>query len=127
MTCPFCQPDQAGQKQNTLENEHCRFLQQPQEVLTGSGVIAPKSHRETVFDLTDEEWIATFALLKQVKELLDKQHAPQGYNVGWNNGAVAGQDIFHVHLHVIPRFEDEPLAGKGIRYWLKQPENRRPG
>jgi diadenosine tetraphosphate (Ap4A) HIT family hydrolase len=30
-----------------------------------------------------------------------------------------------VHLHVIPRFADEPLAGKGIRHWIKQPANRR--
>jgi hypothetical protein len=33
--------------------------------------------------------------------------------------------VFHAHLHVIPRFADEPLAGRGIRYALKQPTNRR--
>ena len=122
MTCPFCYLEHI---QVVLENEHCCFLQEPQEVLIGSGIIIPKEHRETVFDLTEDEWAATFSLLKQVKELLDAEYEPQGYNVGWNSGGVAGQEVFHAHLHVIPRYADEPLAGKGIRYWLKQPANKR--
>jgi len=39
---------------------------------------------------------------------------------------VAGQTVSHVHLHIIPRFKDEPFAGKGIRHWLKKSENKRP-
>jgi ligand-binding SRPBCC domain-containing protein len=38
---------------------------------------------------------------------------------------IGRQEVFHAHLHVIPRYVDEPLAGKGIRYWLKQPDNIR--
>jgi diadenosine tetraphosphate (Ap4A) HIT family hydrolase len=125
MTCPFCHLQHDGQPPVVLENEHCQFLQEPQEVLIGSGLIIPKAHRETVFDLTEEEWAATFSLLKQAKALLDAQHSPQGYNLGWNSGSVAGQEVFHAHLHVIPRYADEPLAGRGIRYWLKQPANKR--
>jgi diadenosine tetraphosphate (Ap4A) HIT family hydrolase len=81
-----------------LENEHCRFLQEPQEVLVGSGIIFPREHRETVFDLTEEEWADTFVLLQEVKALLDAVHDPQGYNLGWNSGSVAGQEVFHAHL-----------------------------
>jgi diadenosine tetraphosphate (Ap4A) HIT family hydrolase len=127
MTCPFCQLVHGDRRQVVLENEHCLFLQEPQKVLIGSGVVVPIAHRETVFDLTEDEWAATFSLLKRVKELLDAEYAPQGYNVGWNSGGVAGQEIFHAHLHVIPRYADEPLAGRGIRYWLKQPANKRGG
>jgi diadenosine tetraphosphate (Ap4A) HIT family hydrolase len=126
MTCPFCHPVQQNERQRVvLENEWCQFLQEPQKVLIGSGIIVPKAHRETVFDLTAAEWAATFALLQEVKALLDREYAPQGYNLGWNNGRVAGQEVFHVHLHVIPRFADEPMAGKGIRYHLKQAANLR--
>ena len=125
MTCPFCHLEHNERQLVVLENEHCQFLQEPQEVLIGSGIIIPKEHRETVFDLTEGEWTATFSLLKQVKELLDAEYEPQGYNVGWNSGSVAGQEVFHAHLHVIPRYADEPLSGKGIRYWLKQPANKR--
>lgn len=63
--------------------------------------------------------------LHEVKEFLDSKYKPQGYNIGWNVGNVGGQEIFHAHLHIIPRYEDEPLSGKGIRYWLKQTQNKR--
>jgi diadenosine tetraphosphate (Ap4A) HIT family hydrolase len=125
MTCPLCNPALDKDERIVLSNEHCLFLQKPQPVLIGSGLIVPKAHRETVFDLTPQEWQATHELLHRVKRLIDEELQPQGYNVGWNCGHVGGQEIFHVHLHVIPRFEDEPLAGKGIRHWLKQTENIR--
>jgi histidine triad (HIT) family protein len=59
--------------------------------------------------------------------LIDQLHHPDGYNVGWNCGSVGGQEVFHAHLHVIPRYRDEPLAGRGIRAWIKQEANHRPG
>jgi histidine triad (HIT) family protein len=122
--CPFCEPN-LNRDHVVLENELCFFLQRSEPILVGSGVIIPKQHRETVFDMTQQEVQATFELLHQVKRLMEKNHSPNGYNIGWNSGAVAGQEVFHAHLHVIPRFADEPLAGKGIRHWLKQEENRR--
>ena len=127
MTCPFCQPQLDPTQQIVFENEHVLFLQQPQPVLEGSGVIVPRAHRADVFELTPEEWSATQEMLHQVKALLDEKHQPQGYNVGWNVGRVGGQEIMHAHLHVIPRFADEPLAGKGIRAHIKQRSNLRPG
>lgn len=123
--CPFCSIQNRVNQSVILSNELCMFLQEPQEVLIGSGIIVPKEHRETVFDLTEDEWTATFDLLRKAKRFLDRKYKPQGYNVGWNVGIVGGQEVFHAHLHVIPRYEDEPLAGRGIRYWLKQPENQR--
>ena len=62
----------------------------------------------------------TFLLLKEVKIYLDKKYKPDGYNVGWNVGKVGGQNVAHAHLHVLPRYKDEPLAGKGIRFMFKQ-------
>ena len=125
MDCPFCNLESKDSDLIVLESERCLFLQEPQKVLIGSGVIVPKEHRETVFDLTSEEWQDTFSLLQDAKDLIDRSYEPDGYNLGWNSGAVAGQEIFHVHLHIIPRYKSESLAGKGIRYWLKQPGNKR--
>ena len=85
----------------------------------------PRAHRESTFDLTAEEFVSTFSLLTEVKALIDAEYNPHGYNLGWNCGAIAGQTVFHAHLHVIPRYESEPYAGKGVRYWLKQESNRR--
>ena len=69
--------------------------------------------------LTDDEITATFRLLAAVKHWMDTEFAPTGYNVGWNCGATGGQTLFHAHMHVIPRFPAELLAGQGIRAHLK--------
>ena len=123
--CPFCANNLVSDE-ILLSNELCVYLRLDDPVLVGSGIIIPRAHRETVFDIKSDEIMATFELLAEIKPLIDRELKPAGYNVGWNNGAVAGQEVFHAHLHVIPRFPDEPLAGKGIRYWLKQDDNRRP-
>ena len=93
--------------------------------LIGSYVIIPKSQVGTPFDLSESEWKDTKALMATVKEYLDSKYNPDGYNIGWNVGKAAGQEVAHAHLHIIPRYADEPYAGKGIRYWFKQPENIR--
>ena len=64
------------------------------------------------------------ALAHFLKAQLDARWRPDGYNVGWNCGAAGGQTVMHAHLHVIPRFAREPLAGQGIRAWLKSDANR---
>lgn len=89
-------------------------------------LICPRAHRATVFDLDAEEWNEMQVLLTSVRSLIDERVAPDGYNVGWNVFPVGGQRVAHAHLHVVPRWSDEPLAGKGIRWWIKQPNNRRP-
>lgn len=124
--CPFCS-DLIKPNEIAMENELCLFLQRNETVLVGSGLIIPRAHRETIFDLTPAEWYATYELLHQVKKNIDAKFQPHGYNLGWNSGEIAGQEVFHAHLHVIPRYRDEPLDGKGIRYWLKQETNKRPG
>lgn len=100
--------------------EDARF----QGALRHSGVIIPIAHRPTAFDLTKDELLATFTLLADVKRWMDREFSPAGYNLGWNCGLAGGQTLFHAHMHVIPRFEQEPLAGKGIRALLKSEANR---
>jgi len=123
--CLFCSIENDLSQEVIMSNQYCMFLQKPQEILIGSGVIVPKEHKETVFDLSEDEWNSTFELLQEVKAYLDSKYKPQGYNIGWNVGAVGGQEILHAHLHVIPRYNDEPMSGKGIRYCLKQQQNKR--
>ena len=124
MSCPFCPPG-VYRKSLGADNDLCLFIEEDDPVLKGSGIIVPKAHRETAFDLTPEEFSATFSLLSKVKRIMDRSLRPDGYNLGWNCGAIGGQEVFHAHMHVIPRFRDEPYAGRGIRYWLRQESNRR--
>jgi histidine triad (HIT) family protein len=123
--CPYCSR-RAADRSAELSDDLVWFLQDEryQGALKHSGVIVPVAHRETVFDLTEAEVTATFRLLRRVKAWMDAEFAPDGYNVGWNCGRVGGQEIFHAHLHVIPRFRHEPLAGRGIRSHLKSELNR---
>ena len=93
--------------------------------MIGSYVVIPKSEVSSPFELTEKEWADSRKLMLQVKEYIDKKYKPDGYNIGWNVGPVAGQSVAHAHMHIIPRYADEPLAGKGIRSWFKQPENIR--
>ena len=123
MDCLFCSPQ--IQKESVLQNEYCHFLQREEPILVGSGLIIPKRHCRTAFELSLEEWQATYLMIQRVKKLLDETYQPDGYNLGWNCEAIAGQEVFHAHLHVIPRYIDEPLGGRGIRHWLKQENNRR--
>jgi histidine triad (HIT) family protein len=125
MSCPYC-PVHHPDQHVVLQNDLVLFLQDAryQGALKHSGIIIPIAHRETVFDLSAAEIAATFALLSTVRAWLDERVAPDGYNIGWNCGRIGGQEVFHAHMHVIPRFRQEPLAGQGIRSHLKSDANR---
>ena len=124
MDCPYCSMEESDPRV-VLKDELVWFVEDPryQGALKHSGVIIPVAHRETLFDLTDTEIAATFHLLHKVKASMEAQYSPDGYNVGWNCGRVGGQEVFHAHMHVIPRFRQEPLAGQGIRSYLKSEAN----
>lgn len=125
--CPYCNIKSDVEQDIVFENDTCYFVQKEseQQVLQGSGLIIPKNHKRDVFELSAQEFSDSRKLLLMAKEFLDKKFSPDGYSIGWNTGKAGGQSIFHAHLHVIPRFKDEPFAGKGIRYWIKQKENKR--
>lgn len=124
--CCFCNYKDDKEEILLFENDYCACIARNENILVGSCIIIPKAHKATVFDLSYEEWEATKQLVDIVKSYLDSKYRPDGYNVGWNVGKTGGQEVFHAHLHIIPRYSDEPLAGKGIRYWIKQKENKRP-
>jgi diadenosine tetraphosphate (Ap4A) HIT family hydrolase len=124
--CPYC-PITDPDERIIFERELVLFTQNEkyQGALKHSGIVIPKAHRATVFDLTKPEIDATFELLHDVKAWMDAAFHPAGYHIGWNCGPVAGQEVMHAHLHVIPRFPQEPLAGKvGIRTLLKSSQNQ---
>jgi diadenosine tetraphosphate (Ap4A) HIT family hydrolase len=129
--CVFCDLRQFRAAEVCIENEHCLYAstrdpRDPADVLPGCGVIIPIAHRTSPFELTPEEWAATQELLVRAKAAQDERLAPDGYMLVWNCFSEPGQPPHHAHLHVIPRFDDEPLAEAGGRSAIKVPENRRP-
>ena len=85
-------------------------------VSMGHAMIIPRRHIVTIWDMTPEEYEDAFNLVREVKNVLQKQFDPQGFNVGVNCGEVAGQSVFHAHIHVIPRYTgDVPSPRGGVR------------
>lgn len=77
-------------------------------------LIIPKRHVADYFGLYRPELNAIHALLKQQREeILAADPAVTGFNVGINSGAVAGQTVFHVHVHLIPRRADDVADPRG--------------
>src|SRR5699024_6675561 len=98
--CVFCHPELEPNHKIILSNEYCMFLQLEQAQvkggqLEGAGLIVPKIHRKTAFDLTYAEWNATYTLLQKVKEYVDEKHQPQGDKLGWSFGGVGGVRVLH--------------------------------
>jgi diadenosine tetraphosphate (Ap4A) HIT family hydrolase len=67
----------------------------------------------TWFDATPEERAALMATLDRVKAIIEKDHRTDGYNIGINCGPAAGQTIFHLHVHLIPRYSGDVADPRG--------------
>lgn len=98
--CIFCK-----NLPKVLENELAYALNDINPISKGHMLFIPKRHFVTLFESTPQEIEALFDLMNKAKELLDKQHKPDGYNMQVNCGAVAGQIVMHAHLHLIPRYK----------------------
>ena len=85
-------------------------------VSPGHTLVVTRRHVETYFDAGAMERAALWRAVDEVKVLLDDKYAPDGYNVGFNAGASAGQTVMHLHIHVIPRYAgDMPDPRGGVR------------
>jgi superfamily II DNA or RNA helicase/diadenosine tetraphosphate (Ap4A) HIT family hydrolase/SOS-response transcriptional repressor LexA len=98
-----------------------RFPVSPGHVLVITRRVVP-----TFFDCTTAEQGAVMELVGEVKALLDERLAPKpdGYNVGFNAGAAAGQTVLHIHVHVIPRYAGDMSDPRGgVRHVIPEKGN----
>lgn len=85
-------------------------------VSDGHALIVPRRHVATWFDASDEERAELLAAVQVVRAKIEETRRPDGYNIGINVGEAAGQTVFHLHVHVIPRYRgDVPQPRGGIR------------
>jgi diadenosine tetraphosphate (Ap4A) HIT family hydrolase len=87
-------------------------------VSKGHALIIPRRHVVSFFDATQAERLAIMDLLDAAKALLDQEHRPDGYNIGINDGAAAGQTVMHLHLHLIPRYAGDAADPRGGIRWI---------
>ena len=108
MSCPFC-----GGEGEILGNERAFAIYDAFPVSPGHLLVIPRRHVADWFDLTGEEQEAIFSLIREGKALLDAEFCPDGYNIGINCKEAAGQTIFHVHVHLIPRYAGDVENPRG--------------
>jgi diadenosine tetraphosphate (Ap4A) HIT family hydrolase len=112
MGCIFCHLDRSI----LAETKHSFAFLDNFPVSNGHTLVIPKRHVVSIWEMTTEEYMDVFNLLRQVKDLLQKQFRPQGFNIGVNCGEAAGQSVFHAHIHLIPRYiGDVPNPRGGVR------------
>lgn len=99
--CIFCNPDK---ERVFLANDLAYALWDNFPVSDGHVLVIPRRHVADYFGLTTEELLDCDDLLRRARELLlERDKSVLAFNIGANAGAVAGQTIFHCHLHLIPR------------------------
>src|SRR5213594_1841457 len=115
MSCVFCERVRRGDLLS--ENEAAAAFFDGFPLSPGHVLIVTKRHEADFLRLTANEGLAVWRLLAPVRELLDRQFKPGGYNLGVNVGEIAGQTVDHAHLHVIPRYAgDVPEPRGGVRW-----------
>jgi len=114
IVCPFCNMDLVHL---IAEYGSVYAIPDTSPVSEGHVLIIPHRHCETYFDLTEEERRDAHALITILrKKILEKYPLVTGFNIGINCGETAGQTIFHTHIHLIPRREnDTPYPRGGVR------------
>jgi ATP adenylyltransferase len=106
--CPFClAPQRADDAEGLIvhRGEHCYVVMNLFPYNPGHVLVCPYRHVPLFVDLTEEETAEFTALTKESIRALEQASAPMGFNIGMNQGAVAGAGVqAHLHQHVVPRW-----------------------
>ena len=114
-TCPFCS---LPQDRIISENESTVTIRDGYPVSEGHTLIIPKRHVESLFDCNPDEKADILQALEEAKVALDREFAPDAYNIGINDGESAGQTIPHLHIHLIPRYTGDSEDPRGGVRWI---------
>lgn len=114
--CPFCRPDTS---RVFLSTELVLGLWDGFPVSSGHALLIPRRHVPDWFQATADEQAALTTAISRARTLIEERAGlegrpkPDGYNVGFNAGAAAGQTVFHLHVHVIPRHAGDVADARG--------------
>lgn len=86
------------------EDEHVFAFLDLSQVTKGHTLVIPKEHVPNVYELSEEVAANLFKAVPKIANAVKNAYEPIGLNVLNNNGEAAGQSVFHIHLHIIPRY-----------------------
>lgn len=116
-SCPFCSLPPA---RIVHETAHMLVIRDSYPVSPGHTLIIPRRHIVSLIELSGLEWADLQLAIQTARTQIDTEYAPDGYNVGVNDGVAAGQTVSHLHVHLIPRYKgdvEDPRGG--VRWVLK--------
>lgn len=112
--CPFC----GNTSEIIAENAVGYAILDGFPVSKGHCLVIPRKHVPGFFDLSYKDQSELWRLVSEVREILSERYEPDGFNVGLNDGDVAGQTVMHSHVHVIPRYKDDLADPRGGVRWV---------
>ncbi|MBN2884962.1 HIT family protein [Patescibacteria group bacterium] len=109
--CIFCQIV-AGKipSYKVYEDEKVLAFLDIKPVHPGHILVIPKKHSANLEEISEEDLKAVMIVVKKMGNLIKKKLSYAGYNVTENNDPIAGQEIPHLHFHLIPRIADDGLS-----------------
>ena len=108
--CIFCRIANGEIPSATLyEDDDSRVILDLGPASKGHALILPKSHAANIYELPDELAGKAMVLAKKMAGRMTEALECDGFNIVQNNGEVAGQTVFHFHMHLIPRYEGDQV------------------
>ena len=108
--CIFCKLANGVFETNTVyEDELVRVILDASPATKGHALVLPKDHYRNLFDLDDKYASHVLVVAKKVANAMKETLGCTGLNILQNNEPIAGQTVFHFHLHIIPRYENDNL------------------
>lgn len=80
----------------------------------GHTLVVPKEAYKNIFELNDDISAHLFKIVVKLSKAIKKAFNPDGLNIINNNGVVAGQSVFHYHIHILPRYKDDDFIMRGV-------------
>lgn len=115
--CIFCKLANGEIPTNTLyEDDDFRVIFDVNPATKGHAIILPKEHYKDMFELPDETASKVYVLAKKMSTVMKEKFGADGFNIVQNNAECAGQTVFHFHMHLIPRYEND----HAFKLWTPQ-------
>ena len=112
--CIFCKIANGEIPAATIyEDDEFRVILDLGPASKGHALILPKEHAANIYELPDELAAKAMILAKKMATKMTEKLGCDGFNIVQNNGEVAGQTVFHFHMHLIPRYKND---GVGIQW-----------
>ena len=118
--CLFCKIiEKAIPSETIFEDELTFAFLDIQQETTGHTLVVLKDHSENILETPEEQLGPLWVSVKKVAGLLKEKLAPAGFTFTINHGRIAGQIIDHLHVHIIPRYDEVsfhrvPATGEGV-------------